>query len=80
MLTVGQSSKGHFEDLKGKFDVTLGVDMLVDKKLSMVNPVHFTVLLRLEENRQPMKLKLVLEVTYRRKYRWTNKYLSKRHV
>ena len=79
-LTVGQSNQGRFNDSKGTFDVTLGVDTLVDKKLSVVNPARFAVLLRLEENRQPMKLRLTLEVAYRRKYRRTSKTLSKRHV
>lgn len=79
-LTVGQKAQKRFDDSKGTFDITLGVDREVDTKLSVVNPVRFALLLRLEEERQPMKLKLMLEVTYRRRYRWRNKTLSRRHV
>jgi len=76
VLSEGQNAQKRFDDSKRTFDSTLGVDR--DTKLSVVNPVRFALLLRLEEERQPMKLKLMLEMTYRRRYRFGNKILSRR--
>lgn len=79
-LMHGQTNDGHFDDAKGTFSINLGVDNAVRKQLSVVNPARFVVLLKLEQDRQPMKLKLTLAVTYRRKHRGTSEPLSKRFV
>ena len=80
-LTVdGQTSQGHFDDSKGTFDITLGVDRSLTEELSVVNPAHCAVLLRLKESRQPMKLKFTLEVTYQRKYMSRTNIIVKRQV
>ena len=80
-LTVdGQTSQGRFDDSKGTFDITLGVDRSLTEELSVVNPAHCAVLLRLKKSRQPMKLKFMLEVTYQRKYMSRTNVIVKRHV
>jgi hypothetical protein len=79
-LMVGQRSQSHFDDSKGTFDITLDVDRSVAKELSVVNPARCAILLRLKGNRQPMKLKFTLKVTYQRKYGRGMKTIDKRHV
>jgi hypothetical protein len=80
LAVAGQTSQGRFDDSKGTFHITLGVDRSVAKELSVVNPAHCAVLLRLKEDRQPMKLKFTLEVTYQRKYMSRTNIIVKRHV
>ena len=81
ILTVaGQTSQSHFDDSKGTFGITLGVDHSVTEELSVVNPAHCAVLLRLKQNRQPMKLKFMLEVTYQQKYMSKTNIIVKRYV
>ena len=79
-LMHGQTNDGYFDDAKGTFSINLGVDNTVHKQLSVVNPARFVVLLKLEEDCQPMKLKLTLAVTYCRKHRGMSEPLSKRFI
>lgn len=65
--TAGQHARGEVKDAEDQFNVNLTVDPGVESELSVVDPVLFALLLRLEEHRQPMKLELFLEVTYRPK-------------
>lgn len=61
---AGQPSHGQDKDTEEEFKVNLSIDSRVESELSVVNPVLFALLLRLEEHRQPMKLELSLEVKY----------------
>ena len=80
LAIAGQTSQSRFDDLNGTFDIILGVDGSVAKELTIVNPAHCAVLLRLKKYRQPMKLKFTLEVTYRRKYMPGTSVINKRHI
>jgi hypothetical protein len=65
-LIKGQRIDAHFDDSKGTFDVTLALDDGIkrDSKFSVAESVFFVVVLRLEEERQPMSLDLEVNVIY----------------
>jgi len=65
-LTHQQRIDANFDDFKGKFEITLGLDDGIKKNLriSVAESVFFFVVLKLEEPRQPMQLELNAAVTY----------------
>ncbi|KAH9484699.1 hypothetical protein JR316_0001598 [Psilocybe cubensis] len=83
-VLAGQHARGEVANEESEFVVNLSVDAAAAAEtkgagMSVVDPLMFALLLRLGEHRQPMKLELELEVTYRsRRGAW--KTLNKTHT
>jgi hypothetical protein len=88
-VTKGQKIVSRFNDSRaeGMFDLILGLDDGVEKDsdLSVAESVFFLIVLRLEEHRQPMELKLNMDVRYASSFQWSSlgsksKVVGNRHV
>ena len=68
-LTVGQEITAHFNksSAKGNFVITLSFDNVINhgSDLSVAKLVTFFVVLKLQKDRQPMELKLEMDVKYK---------------